>query len=51
MNDYRQAVYAAKCECEEAVRIFPTYESRAEWVGQHRVKTGHHVGQWIGVDR
>lgn len=50
MNDHKQAVYFAKCDCEMAVRVFRDYNDRADWVGRHRVRTGHTVGMWIGVD-
>ena len=29
------------------VMRFHRYDERAEWVGTHRVKTGHRVAQWI----
>lgn len=37
-------LYVATCmRCGEQHQ-FSTYDARAEWVGEHRVKTGHPVG-------
>lgn len=47
-------VYAAQCagQCRHRpVMVFTDYDKRADWVGDHRVKTGHPVTTWIGVDQ
>jgi hypothetical protein len=42
--------FMAKClGCKEPATAwaFGSYEERANWVGQHRVSTGHSVKQWL----
>lgn len=37
--------YSATCtDCKTTIR-FNTYLERSEWVGKHRVRTGHSVTQ------
>lgn len=43
-------LYMAQClGCKEPKTPwqFGTYEERANWVGKHRVSTGHSVDMWI----
>lgn len=53
MTEAEKIVYAAQCAgtCHHRpVMVFTDYEKRADWVGDHRTKTGHPVTCWIGVD-
>jgi hypothetical protein len=50
VSEHKQVAYFANCRACETIRTFTDYEERAQWVGTHRVRTGHTVGMWIGVD-
>jgi len=48
----KPVTFMAKClDCPKPATPweFQTYDARATWVGQHRLKTGHSVNMWLEV--
>lgn len=37
------------CEKPETPWAFSDYIERANWVGEHRTRTGHSVEMWLGA--
>lgn len=47
MSTITQISYVASCLICEGHQHFDSYEGRSDWVGRHRVKTGHQVAVWL----
>jgi hypothetical protein len=43
----RYMAQCAKCPEPKTPWEFSTYLDRANWIGQHRVKTGHPIRVWL----
>jgi len=47
VSDEDRIIFVASCLTCDGDQHFGTYEDRSDWVGQHRVKTGHQVAVWL----